>query len=290
LGETSVWHVTVGELTGSVDSPGSDPHAVALIKHDARMAKICERAVWTQMGRVEQDLVVPHAGAQWTLGAGYLTEALERSRATCRTWDAGRKSFEQSVVRGILRHAEERTGRPRDNRWVSELKSQPALKQFLDAVWPRLNARQVLRRIYDDATFRASVCTGLLTADESDLLRRGKGAFRPSAADIVLLDEIQAHLRRLTSAPTYGHIVVDEAQDLSPMQCRAIARRCPSGSMTVLGDLAQGTTSWAATDWERQMEHLVHVEVEHTELIPRRDRRRGGEGSGRGRHGGRHRR
>jgi hypothetical protein len=41
--------------------------------------------------------------------------------------------------------------------------------------------------------------------------------------------------------PSFGHIVVDEAQDLSPMQCRAIARRSVHGSLTVLGDLAQGT-------------------------------------------------
>lgn len=50
------------------------------------------------------------------------------------------------------------------------------------------------------------------------------------------------------------------------MQCRAIARRCPTGSLTVLGDLAQGTTPWAAEDWAAQMRHLGRDEVEYTEL------------------------
>ena len=49
---------------------------------------------------------------------------------------------------------------------------------------------------------------------------------------------------------TFGHVVVDEAQDLSAMQWRMLARRCPSRSMTVVGDLAQATTPWAAHGWD----------------------------------------
>jgi superfamily I DNA/RNA helicase len=43
----------------------------------------------------------------------------------------------------------------------------------------------------------------------------------------------------------YGHIVVDEVQDLSPMQLRMLTRRSLSGSMTVVGDIAQATAPWA---------------------------------------------
>jgi DNA helicase IV len=50
--------------------------------------------------------------------------------------------------------------------------------------------------------------------------------------------------------------VVDEAQDLSPMECRAIGRRCETGSATVLGDLAQGTTPGAAASWPELLGHL----------------------------------
>ncbi len=67
-----------------------------------------------------------------------------------------------------------------------------------------------------------------------------------SAADTVLIDEAAGLIDRLAS---FGHVVVDEAQDLSPMQCRLIARRSEHGSITLLGDLAQGTAPWAARDW-----------------------------------------
>jgi DNA helicase IV len=69
----------------------------------------------------------------------------------------------------------------------------------------------------------------------------------------VLIDEAAGLIER---GPSFGHVVVDEAQDLSPMQCRAIARRSEHGSVTLLGDLAQGTAPWAATDWRTTLAHL----------------------------------
>jgi DNA helicase IV len=266
LGETSVSQVTVGRLTGAVDAPGADPHDVALVKQDARMAQVCERAVWSHVGSVKDSVMITHAGARAYLDASTLAEVTDRARTTTRTWDSGRKSLERAVVHGLIRQLEVQTRRAADSKWTREVGRKPAVKEFLDRVWPRLTAKQVLRELYGDDAFRASVCAGLLTTDESNLLRRGNAAFKPSAADVLLLDEIQAHLRHLTSMQTYGHVVVDEAQDLSPMQCRAVARRCPSGSLTVLGDLAQGTTPWAAADWESQMGHLGRREVEYTEL------------------------
>jgi DNA helicase IV len=47
----------------------------------------------------------------------------------------------------------------------------------------------------------------------------------------------------------FGHVVVDEAQGLSPMQWRMIARRCPGKSMTIVGDLGQAESVWSTT-WE----------------------------------------
>ncbi len=53
---------------------------------------------------------------------------------------------------------------------------------------------------------------------------------------------------------TYGHIVVDEAQDLSPMQLRMLERRSLNGSMTVVGDIAQATGQWAHGSWDEILE------------------------------------
>jgi DNA helicase IV len=56
---------------------------------------------------------------------------------------------------------------------------------------------------------------------------------------------------------SFGHIVVDEVQDLSPMQLRMLARRSISGSMTVVGDIAQATGPWAPSSWDEVTRHLA---------------------------------
>jgi DNA helicase IV len=56
---------------------------------------------------------------------------------------------------------------------------------------------------------------------------------------------------------SFGHIVVDEVQDLSPMQLRMLARRSLSGSMTVVGDIAQATGPWAPRNWDDVTRHLA---------------------------------
>jgi DNA helicase IV len=55
---------------------------------------------------------------------------------------------------------------------------------------------------------------------------------------------------------TFGHILVDEAQDLTPMQWRMLARRCPNGSMTIVGDFGQASRPGAATSWDEVLSHL----------------------------------
>ncbi|SMQ67981.1 UvrD-helicase domain-containing protein [Agreia sp. VKM Ac-1783] len=56
---------------------------------------------------------------------------------------------------------------------------------------------------------------------------------------------------------TYGHIVVDEAQELSPMQWRVLARRCPLRSFTVVGDMAQASAAASARSWRDAVQPLV---------------------------------
>ncbi len=75
-----------------------------------------------------------------------------------------------------------------------------------------------------------------------------------SGADTILLDELEDLIERRSGS--LGHLVLDEAQDLSAMQLRALGRRCRTGSATVLGDLAQATTPWAAGSWDRVLGHL----------------------------------
>ena len=121
-----------------------------------------------------------------------------------------------------------------------------------------LDPAAVLFRVFSDAATLTAAADGILTAEEQRVLLwdsppRTKGAARWSRADLALLDEVADLLDR---TPSLGHVVLDEAQDLSPMQLRAVGRRASTGSLTVLGDIAQGTTPWATESWGDAMGHL----------------------------------
>ncbi|HTX01131.1 MAG TPA: hypothetical protein VMD59_20275, partial [Acidimicrobiales bacterium] len=121
------------------------------------------------------------------------------------------------------------------------------------------SAPSLLRQLYGRPALLAAAADGLLARDEQHALRR-----RPSRllaeeawtqADLPLLDEAQ---ELLAGAPRrYGHIVLDEAQDLSEMALRMVARRVAGGrSMTVLGDLAQASAPGAVADWSAALAAL----------------------------------
>src|SRR5208283_2870837 len=142
------------------------------------------------------------------------------------------------------------------------------VRAAVDAIWPKVDpVRLVFGLLSDPATLQAAA-GGILDEAEQSALGwekppRGPGAARWSPADVVLIDEARDLNQRTASL---SHVVVDEAQDLSPMECRAIGRRCSTGAATVLGDLAQGTTPWAAPSWESLLSNLGKPDTEVREL------------------------
>jgi DNA helicase IV len=153
----------------------------------------------------------------------------------------------------------------------AQLRRRPELLEALDRMWPRLSAEELIHDLFGSPALLGLAAKGLLGGEEQAMLvrpRRSSLADIPfTAADMALIDEARVLLgaRRgpRPGAPpdaeeprTYGHIVVDEAQDLSPMQLRMVARRSLSGSVTVVGDVAQATGPWAPRRWEEVTSHL----------------------------------
>lgn len=120
----------------------------------------------------------------------------------------------------------------------------------VEALWPRLVPEDVVRALLTDPDASAQDLSHL-TGEERALLLRAPGA--PwSDADVALLDEAAS----LVDGPpprTYGHVVVDEAQELTDMQWRMIVRRCPARSMTLVGDFAQAGPASTAHTWSETL-------------------------------------
>ncbi|MFE6814269.1 HelD family protein [Streptomyces sp. NPDC057677] len=252
LGETGVRQATLDDEIARHPVRARDGEAAARVKHDARMADVLRRALY---GRVDPapaaDLAVPDGSYHWRLPAAQLAAIVADVRDEAPPYATGRERVRARIVRALQLRAERRSG-PMGAAWVRRIERARPVTAFLDACWPKATPEEVLAGLLADPADPA------LTAAERTAIRwdrppRSHRSARWTAADLVLLDELAGLIERPES---YGHVVVDEAQDLSPMECRAIARRTGFGSLTVLGDLAQGTTPWAARDWHEQLAHL----------------------------------
>ncbi|WP_282702906.1 ATP-binding domain-containing protein [Streptomyces sp. CC219B] len=258
LGETGVRQATLEEEIARRPATGTDDERAAALKHDVRTARVLRRALYA---RVDDNnaapLVVPDGSYRWRVEADELAAIVREVRAEELPYEVGRERVRTRAVGCLRRQAERRAG-PRPNAWVRAMSGRRGVGAYVDAVWPRVRPEEVLAELLSGPDELAAAADGLLDADEQKALLWGKPprswkSARWSPADLVLLDELAGLIEHPEG---YGHIVVDEAQDLSPMQCRAVARRAAFGSLTVLGDLAQGTTPWAARSWPELLGHL----------------------------------
>jgi DNA helicase IV len=182
-------------------------------------------------------------------------------------YGAAREALPQRIAHAVLVQME-RSGEAPDDRVQDAVARNTAVKAAVKAIWPPVDPAKLVLRLLTDADFLAVHADGILDEDEqkeilwSKPVRSVKSA-KWSPADAVLIDEATDLVQRTHSL---GHVVLDEAQDLSPMQYRAVGRRCTTGSATVLGDLAQGTTPWATRSWDEALAHLGKGEAVIEEL------------------------
>jgi DNA helicase IV len=263
LGEGGIEQTTVDGLM-SWPVRADESAGLATLKGDARMADVLRRAVLTHVAKPTEDVVAIVGTRRYRIGAHHLRRYVDDARRALSEglrWSIARERLRAQVAEDVRRQREDAGGAPSDADTAKVARSQ-AVREFIDAVWPALTAPALLARLYDDADFLRRCSTPALSDEELARLARpaprSLKSIRWTAADAVLLDELDG---LLSGASSYVHAVVDEAQDLSAMQCRAIARRCPTGSVTVLGDLAQATSPWAPGDWPSTLRHLGHEEA-----------------------------
>jgi hypothetical protein len=263
LGELDVTQTTVGELIGrdgpqgSVTVRGADSEGAAIVKGDARMAEVLRRALWSSVRRPQATLMLPRGSRRWRVSAYELEELAAELQARGVRYGAARELLEHRIAHVILTRMEA-AGEACDDRTHEAVRRSRPVRAAVDAMWPKVDPVRLVFGLLSSAGSLAAAADGVLTAAEQDLIvwspaPRGPGSARWSAADAVLVDEARD---LITRTPSLAHVVVDEAQDLSPMECRALGRRCSTGSATVLGDLAQGTTPWAASSWESLLSNL----------------------------------
>ena len=260
LGEIDATQATVASLVSraqQVAIRAVDPVPAALVKGDPRMAEVLRRAVWSHLGRPTAPWSCPAVRTSGGSAAYLAEEIIDELRARGVRYGAGRAMLPQRLAHQVLLRMEASGDSPDDRVQNAVARSKP-VRAYADALWPALDPAQLVLRLLTDADFLAAAAEGVLTADEQQLIVCASRRARPAAArwtlaDVILIDEAADLLDR---TPSLGHVILDEAQDLSPMMLRAVGRRASTGSVTVLGDLAQATTPWATRSWSESLGHL----------------------------------
>ncbi|MFJ4795908.1 HelD family protein [Kitasatospora purpeofusca] len=128
------------------------------------------------------------------------------------------------------------------------------VERTVEELWPHLTPDAVVDALLGDLGTLAARLPGF-TAEEHRVLLRAPGS--PwTDADLPLLDEAAALLDG-PPARTFGHVVVDEAQEFTALQWRTVLRRCPARSMTLVGDFAQAGPATTARGWHEALDpHL----------------------------------
>ncbi len=271
LGELEVKQTTVAELVAAALGPvpvrGIDSDAAGLVKGDARMAEVLRRALWTSIRKPAGPLVVARGARRWRVPAYEVVELALELQARGVRYGAGRELLGHRIAHVILSQMEA-AGETCDDRTHDAVRRTVAVRACVDEVWPKIDARRLVSGLLSSPSALAAAASGVLSEAEQAAITwspapRGPGSAKWSRADLVLLDEAADLIER---TPSLAHVVVDEAQDLSPMEIRALGRRCATGAATVLGDIAQGTTPWAATSWPDLLRHLGKPDATITEL------------------------
>jgi len=262
MGEDTAQLRALGEVLDGVTATRIDPPRVAAIKGSLRMPRLLRRAVRAEPPDAPTRLRTTYRGEVLTLDADDLARIRRKVHARGGMANRIRVRAAEELLEALWRKAERYADdrfRPNHRELVTELGERIDFHRFVVTWWPPLVPTEILRGLGDRARL-AEIAAGVLTPDEVDLLAESWRKPGFSVADIALLDELRVmvgELRRRRRQPVeppegavhgrvhydeYAHVVVDEAQDLSPMQWRMVGRRGRHASWTVVGDPVQ--TAW----------------------------------------------
>ncbi|HVM55372.1 MAG TPA: DNA/RNA helicase domain-containing protein, partial [Acidimicrobiales bacterium] len=263
LGEAGVELALVADL---VPEEIGDHRGDALaneVKGDLRMVPLLAKAVRDRQRPLRDDLEVGLGVLRLRVPASTTSDIVRAARRRARTHNAGRRFVEQGLWEALAASAR---GELDPDTVSQRLRGHDVIREALERMWPVLTPVDLLRDLFGSRPLIRLAAGGSLSEREQASLHRARGERaddrRWTMADVPLLDEARALLgprprsRDDDEFRTYGHIVVDEAQDLSPMQLRMLARRSLGGSMTVVGDIAQATGPWAPGSWDAVLAHL----------------------------------
>src|SRR5262249_5754021 len=217
LGEVDVQQRTLDEVLNHCPPRAVDTAEAARVKHDARMAAVLRRALYAQIAEPTESIVVPDGSYRLRVPVTTLARQLAKIRGEDLPYGVGRERLRARIVAMFQRQLEAHGETP-TRRWLDKIGRARPVAAALDHAWPKVPPEQLLTTLLTDPQALPRAGDGILTAEEQKaiLWQRPPRSFKSakwSATDHILLDEIAGLIEPPDS---YRHIVIDEAQDLSP--------------------------------------------------------------------------
>ena len=268
LGEAGVEQVVLGDLVHDVTWGGHNLPLAARTKGDLRMSPVIDKAVTDRERPLREDLVVGFRTGYLRLRAQESVRIVRAAQRRFRRHNAARRWVEAEVwasMASTWRDGDVTPAQAKDG-----VRHLPEVRLALERMWPVLSPPQLLHDLFGSKALLKLAADKHLSEPEYLSLFRPRvddiDSVRWSDSDIALLDEARSYLGSRPAKAgmpeendeirTYGHIVIDEVQDLTPMQLRMASRRSLNGSMTVVGDIAQATGPLAPDGWDDVIKHL----------------------------------
>lgn len=246
IGQVSVTYATPSELC-SVDvkiDAALDSAQVSELKERSKMADLIKSAI-------DQRIRYPSAtikAGPFSLSPAQVAAFIEDAKKLS-TYNQGRSRL-RSLIENLFV----------SSRFQEQITPQQ-LESIVQSIWPRLTPAEFLRDLYSSKERLLNAATSEFSAFEiQSLHREGSEKIseqRWSASDLPVLDFAASLIG--SDVRKYKHIMVDEAQDLTPMQRLSIGRRSVNGSMTLLGDLAQSSLANGVRKWSELSESIHSV-------------------------------
>ncbi|MDJ0769708.1 MAG: AAA family ATPase [Ilumatobacter sp.] len=272
LGEAGIEQVVLGDLIPDVTfaprGTATDSPLAERIKGDARMSDVIDHAVNDRERPLRDDLVVPFRSGYVRLRVDESARIVKQGRRRFRRHNSARRWVEGEVWAAMA--ATWRGGDATPGEVRADVRSLPEVREALERMWPVLTPAQLLHDLFGSMALLRLAAGDVFEEREYKALHRPRSEsvddVRWTPSDVALLDDAREVLGpqpgkggkvdESDEIRTYGHIVIDEVQDLTPMQLKMATRRSLNGSMTVVGDIAQATGPMAPDGWDEVLEHL----------------------------------
>ncbi|MFK8022764.1 MAG: hypothetical protein AB8G26_02265 [Ilumatobacter sp.] len=273
LGEAGVDQVVLADLVRGVNwlrpgDPGDDSPTAARLKGEDRMSDLIDNAITDRERPLRDDVVLPFGAGYVRLRAAESARIVKQAKRRFKRHNAGRRYVENEVWSALADSQRDPEIGPRQIK--DHFRGTHEGRSILDSMWPVLTPAQLLHDLFGSKALLKLAARDVMS--ESDAL----ALFRPraesvddvlwSVSDVALLDDAfdvlgpkpgkGGKLEETDEIRTFGHIVIDEVQDLTPMQLKMAARRSLNGSMTIVGDIAQATGPLAPDSWDDVLAHL----------------------------------